>query len=48
MERKLDDALKKLGIEPSGVYCYDEQVFWIERKIFLRMTILDSETKLIY
>ncbi|OPX58251.1 MAG: hypothetical protein A4E25_01771 [Methanobacterium sp. PtaB.Bin024] len=47
IEIKLDEAIKKLGIEPSGVYGYDEQIFWIEREIFLRMTILDSETKLI-
>jgi len=43
----LDEVIKKLGIEHGGVYTYDEQIFWIERETFLRMTILDSETRLI-
>ena len=46
-EKEVAKMIKDLGIEPSGVYCYDEQYLWIDTCLKIRMTILDAETNLI-
>jgi hypothetical protein len=46
-EKKIAIMLKKFGIEPEGVYHYDEQVLWVDTRIKLRMTILDAENNLV-
>jgi len=46
-EKKLAKMIKKLGIEPEGVYHYDEQVLWVNGRIKLRMTLLDGTNYLI-
>jgi len=46
-EKEIDEMLKTLNIEPTGVYHYDEQVIWIDGKIYFRMTLLDSGTNLV-
>jgi hypothetical protein len=46
-ERKISKMIKELGIEPGGVYHYDEQVLWVDTHIKLRMTLLCATTNLI-
>ena len=46
-EKEIAKMIKKLGIEPEGVYHYDEQVLWVNTNIKLRMTILDATNNLI-
>ena len=46
-EKKLRKMIKKLGIEPEGVYHYDEQYLWVDTRIKMRMTILDAKNNLI-
>ena len=46
-EKKLEEELKKAGIEPSGVYHYDEQYLFINGKLYIRLVILDNKTKMI-
>lgn len=41
------DEIKKRGIKPSGHYSYDEQYVFVNKKLYLRMTIIDVHTKLI-
>jgi hypothetical protein len=36
----MDEMIKKLKIEPEGVYHYDEQLLWVDTNIRLRMTLL--------
>ena len=46
-EKKLEKALKKAKIKPSGVYNYDEQYLFIAGKLYIRLSILDNETNMI-
>jgi hypothetical protein len=46
-EKEIALMLKKLKIEPSGVYHYDEQLLWVDDRIKLRMTIIDAENNMI-
>ena len=46
-EKEIARMIKKLGIEPNGVYHYDEQVLWINTDLKLRMTIIDASNNLI-
>lgn len=39
--------IEQLNITPSGVYCYDEQYIFINKKLYLRLTIIDYKNKLI-
>jgi len=41
------ETLDKLNIKPSGVYSYDEQYIFINKKLYMRMTIIDCENKII-
>jgi lysophospholipase L1-like esterase len=45
-EKEIGKSIKKLGIEPCGVYHYDEQVLWVNTSIKLRMTIICATTNL--
>jgi hypothetical protein len=50
LEKRMDELnkkIKELGIEPSGVFHYDEQYLWVNTDLKMRMTILDANTKLI-
>jgi hypothetical protein len=44
---ELNEMIKELGIEPSGVFHYDEQYLWVNTDLKMRMTILDANTKLV-
>lgn len=46
-EQKLSEKIKKLNIKSSGIYCYDEEFIKINKSIYVRMTIIDYETKII-
>ena len=46
-EKEMSMMIKELGIEPGGVYHYDEQVLWVDNCIKLRMTLLCATTNLI-
>ncbi|KZX15897.1 hypothetical protein MBCUT_12230 [Methanobrevibacter cuticularis] len=46
-EKEIGEMIKELGIEPEGLYHYDEQVLWVNTEIKLRMTILCATTNLI-
>jgi len=46
-EKQLEEALKKAKITPSGVYHYDEQYLFVNRKLYIRLAILDNETNMI-
>jgi hypothetical protein len=46
-EKEIADMIKELGIEPEGVYHYDEQVLWVNTNLKLRMTIIDADNNLI-
>lgn len=46
-EKEIAKMLKELGIEPEGVYHYDEQVLWVNTHLKLRMTIIDASNNLI-
>ncbi|AWX33477.1 transposase [Methanosphaera sp. BMS] len=36
-----------MNITPSGIYCYDEQYVFINKNLYLRLTIIDYKNKLI-
>jgi len=42
-----EEAMAKLGIGPSGVYAYDEQYIFINKILYMRMTLIDINTKII-
>ena len=44
---KLNKMIEEMGIEPSGVFNYDEQYLWVNTELKMRMTILDTNTKLV-
>jgi len=46
-EKEIAEMIKKLKIEPEGVYHYDEQILWVDNSIKIRMTILCATTNLI-
>jgi len=46
-EKEIAKMIEKLGIEPEGVYHYDEQVLWVSTHLKLRMTIIDAKNNLI-
>ena len=46
-EKEVENLLKNLNIEPTGVYHYDEQVIWVNGEIYFRMTILDAGNNMI-
>lgn len=41
------EQIKKFNIRPSGIYCYDEQYVFVDKILYMRMTIIDAVTKLI-
>jgi hypothetical protein len=41
---EINAELERLGITPSGVYHYDEQYTFINRHLYLRLAILDTNT----
>ena len=41
------DEIKKRGIKPSGHFSYDEQYVFVNKILYLRMTLIDVHTKLI-
>ena len=45
--KKQQEEIKKQGIKPSGHYSYDEQYVFVNKELYLRMTIIDVHTKLI-
>ena len=45
---KLNKMIEGMGIGPSGVFNYDEQYLWVNTELKMRMTILDTNTKLCY
>jgi DNA repair exonuclease SbcCD ATPase subunit len=46
-EKEMNAMIKKLEIEPEGIYHYDEQILWVDTNIQLRMTLLDANNNLI-
>lgn len=36
-----------MNIQPSGVYSYDEQHVFIKKELYMRMTLIDHQNKLI-
>ena len=46
-ENKLYKEIKKLQIEYSGIYCYDEEFIKISKAVYVRMTLVDAKTKII-
>ena len=46
-EEKIEKELQKAGIEPSGVYHYDEQYLFVYTRLYIRLIILDNKTKMI-
>ncbi len=46
-EKRVNKLIKKLNIKPSGFYNYDEEFIKINKEIYVRMTIIDSYTRLI-
>ena len=46
-EREILNQIKKLEIEPSGYYCYDEEFIKISKKIYVRLALIDAHTKMI-
>ena len=45
-ENKVRKLIKKLNIKPSGFYNYDEEFIKISNEIYVRMTIIDTHTRL--
>ena len=39
--------LKQYGITLSGVYCYDEQYVFVNKELYMRMTLIDQYSKVI-
>ena len=40
-------SIKKLNIKPSGYYSYDEEFIKINKKIYVRLALIDVHTKII-
>ena len=39
--------IKELNIKASGIYCFDEQYVFVNKKLYLRLTLIDYHNKLI-
>ena len=39
--------MKKLDINPSGYYNYDEEFIKINKEIYVRLTLIDAHTRMI-
>ena len=39
--------IKELDIKASGIYCFDEQYVFVNKKLYLRLTLIDYHNKLI-
>ena len=46
-EQKILKEIKKLNIKPSGYYSYDEEYIKINKKIYVRLALIDVHTKMI-
>ena len=46
-EKRVNKLIKELNIKPSCFYNYDEEFIKINKEIYVRMTIIDSHTRLI-
>ena len=46
-EEELWNKIKKLGIEASGYYHYDEEYIKINKEVYVRLSIIDAHTSLI-
>lgn len=46
-EKTLMNEIKKLNIEPSGYYNYDEEFIKINKEIYVRLTLIDAHTRMI-
>ena len=46
-EKKLFEDIKKLKINYSGIYCYDEEYIKVSKEVYVRMTLVDFQTKII-
>ena len=46
-EQEILKEIKKLNIEPSGYYSYDEEFIKINKKIYVRLALIDVHTKMI-
>ena len=39
--------IEQLNIKASGIYCFDEQYVFVNKKLYLRLTLIDYHSKLI-
>ena len=46
-EKQLLKEMKKLDINPSGYYNYDEEFIKINKEIYVRLTLIDAHTRMI-
>ena len=46
-EQEILKEIKKLNIKPSGYYSYDEEFIKINKKIYVRLALIDVHTKMI-
>ena len=46
-EQEILKEIKKLNIKPSGYYSYDEEFIKINKKIYVRLALIDVHTKII-
>ncbi len=46
-EQKILKEIEKLNIKPSGYYSYDEEFIKINKKIYVRLALIDVHTKII-
>jgi hypothetical protein len=42
---EINNELERLNIRPSGVYHYDEQYLFVSKELYLRLVIIDANTK---
>ena len=47
LEQLQFQKIEDMNITPSGIYCYDEQYVFINKNLYLRLTIIDYKNKLI-
>ena len=47
LESQQYKRIKEMNIQPSGVYSYDEQYVFIKKELYMRMTLIDHQNKLI-
>ena len=46
-EQELWKTIKKLEINPSGVYHYDEEYIKINKEVYVRLSLIDAHTRII-